>query len=266
MSISEETSLTGEMVKQSKEVLGKVYDVLAHPTARSVGNTLSLLPRTIGVWLGKWEKWIINGEESIRLTAEAVREKAKAIPEEKLTEPEPYVAVPAIQQLSYCYDSEELRELYANLLVSSMNSDTKYKVHPAFVDIIKQITPDEAKLLKVFPREAIAYQPLMDVQVNLGPGKGYVAILRNFSNIGRDTCECPEQINSYLENLDRLEIISILNDTHVMDEKAYDPIRKDPYFVKFLNARVGDGKSISEKRKAFHVTNFGLSFLNTCVL
>ena len=45
----------------------------------------------------KWEKWIINGEESIRLTAEAVKEKAKEIPEDKLTEPEPYVAVPAIQ-------------------------------------------------------------------------------------------------------------------------------------------------------------------------
>ena len=264
--MSEEANLTGEVIKQSKDVLGKAYDDLAHPTAKSIGNTISFLPRTIGIWLSKWEKWIINGEESIRLTAEAVKEKAKEIPEDKLTEPEPYVAVPAIQQLSYCYDSEELRELYANLLVSSMNSDTKYKVHPAFVDIIKQMTPDEAKLLKVLPRDAIAYQPLMDVQVNLGPGKGHIALLHNFSNIGRDTCECPEQINSYLENLDRLEIITILNDIHVMDEKKYDPIRKDPYFAGFLNARVGEGMSVSEKRKSFHVTNFGLSFLNTCVI
>lgn len=264
--MSEELGLAGEVIKQSKDVLGKAYDDLAHPTVKSIGNTISLLPRTIGVWLGKWEKWVINGEESIRLTAEAVKERAKEIPEDKLTEPEPYVAVPAIQQLSYCYDSEELRKLYANLLISSMNSDTKHKVHPAFIDIIKQLTPDEAKLLKALPRDAVSYQPLMDVQLNLGPGKGHVAILRNYSNIGRGICECPEEVNSYLENLDRLEIISIQNDIHVMDGGKYDPIRKDPYFAKFLNAKVEEGKSVGEKRKSFHVTNFGLSFLNACVL
>lgn len=263
--MSEETSITGEIIKQSKDVLGKAYDDFAHPTAKSIGNTISFLPRTIGIWLSKWEKWIINGEESIRLTAEAVREKAKEIPEDKLTEPEPYVAVPAIQQLSYCYNSEALRELYANLLVASMNSDTKYLVHPSFVDIIKQITPDEAKLLKVLPRDAVAYQPLMDVQVSLGPEKGHVAILRNFSNIARGVCECPEHINSYLENLDRLEIISILNNIHVTDDKSYDAIREDPHFKCYLSAQVEEGMTVNENRKSFHVTNFGLSFLNTCV-
>lgn len=263
--MSEDNGLVGEVVKQSKDVLGKAYDDLAHPTAKSIGNTISFLPRTIGIWLSKWEKWIINGEESIRLTAEAVKEKAKEIPEEKLTEPEPYVAVPAIQQLSYCYDSEELRDLYANLLVSSMNSDTKYKVHPAFVDIIKQITPDEAKLLKVLPQDTFAYHPLMDIKLKLGPGRGSIDLLRNFSNIGRKVCECPEQINSYLENLDRLEIISILSGIYVMDDKKYDPIREDPYFKGFKNARVEEKMSISEKKKSFHVTNFGLSFLNTCI-
>lgn len=65
----EEKDLTGELVKQTKGVLEKAYDDLAHPIAKSIGNTLSFVPRTVGVWLGKWEKWIINGEESIRLTA-----------------------------------------------------------------------------------------------------------------------------------------------------------------------------------------------------
>ena len=99
--MSEDKNLTGELVKQTKGVLEKAYDDLAHPTAKSIGNTLSLIPRTVGVWLGKWEKWVINGEESIRLTAQAVAEGASKIPPEKLTEPEPYVVVPAIQQLIF---------------------------------------------------------------------------------------------------------------------------------------------------------------------
>lgn len=265
--MSSDREIIGKIVDQSSGVLEKAYDDLAHPTAKSVGNTLSFIPRTIGIWLGKWEKWIINGEESIRLTAEAVKEKASKIPEEKLTEPEPYVAVPAIQQLSYCYNSEELRELYANLLVSSMNSDTKYDVHPSFVEIIKQLTPDEAKLLKVLPRDAMAYQPIMDVQLHMGPDKGHIAILRNYSNIGRGVCEKPEQINLYLENFDRLKIIRILDDIHVMDASKYVPIREDPHFQMYLKARADDkGLSITEKRKSFHVTNYGLSFLKTCII
>ena len=100
-----------KLIEQTGGVLEKTYDDVVHPSAKSVGNTLSLLPRTIGVLLGKWEKWVINGEESIKLTALAVQEKVSKIPEEKLTEPEPYVAIPAIQQLSYCYDSKELREI-----------------------------------------------------------------------------------------------------------------------------------------------------------
>lgn len=72
-------NLLGKAVDQADGVLEKAYDDLAHPTAKSLGNTVSLLPRTVGVWLGKWEKWVINGEESIRLTAEAVREKAASM-------------------------------------------------------------------------------------------------------------------------------------------------------------------------------------------
>jgi len=133
-----------ELVAQTA---GKTYDDLAHPTAHATGQLISFIPRTIKVWLGKWEKWILNGEYAIKETEKLLEERLKHIPEDKIVEPEPYVAVPAIQQLSYSLDSEELRELYANLLASSMNADKKSDVHPAFVDIIKQLTPNEAKLL-----------------------------------------------------------------------------------------------------------------------
>ena len=56
-----------KLIEQAGGVLEKTYDDVLHPSAKSVGNTLSLLPRTIGVLLGKWEKWIINSEESINI-------------------------------------------------------------------------------------------------------------------------------------------------------------------------------------------------------
>ena len=262
--MSAEKSLVGEVLDQSKGVLEKAYDDLAHPSAKSVGNTISLIPRTIGVWLGKWEKWVINGEESIRLTGQAVQEKAAEIPEEKLTEPEPYVAIPAIQQLSYCYDSAELREMYANLLVSSMNTDTKSSVHPSFVDIIKQLTPDEAKLLRAI-KDAASYMPLVDLQVQMGPRRGHVALLRNFTNLGDNVCDNPQNICAYIENLDRLKLICILEDIHLMDKGHYIPLENAPYLLAHKEVHLEEGHSFSIKQKSFYVTSFGKSFIHTCI-
>lgn len=261
----ENKSLVGQVIDQSGGVLEKAYDDLAHPTAKSVGNTLSLVPRTIGVWLGKWEKWIINGEESIRLTAQAVEQKAAIIPEEKLTEPDAYVAIPAIQQLSYCYDSEVLRDMYANLLVSSMNIDKKSQVHPSFVDIIKQMTPDEAKLLQVLPKTSVSYSPLVDLQVNLGNGRGHVCLLRNYTTLGDAVCELPGNICSYIDNLDRLKIIRVIEEVRLMNGDRYHEMENSPFLLAHKNVQIGDGQSFSIKRKSFVVTEFGTAFITTCV-
>lgn len=260
--MSDEIKITEEIVKQSKDVLGKAYDDLAHPTAKSLGNTISFLPRTIGVWLGKWEKWIINGEESIRLTAEAVKEKAKEIPEEKLTEPEPYVAVPAIQQLSYCYDSADLRKMYANLLVASMNIDTKYQVHPSFIDIIKQLTPDEAKLLSYLAKEPI--QPLLSVRHYLNGGK-YVELVHHFTCISERMCDNPNGIYSYLVNLERLGIITIMEDVAIDSDELYKPLEEHSLIQKYLKTPVKENETIRLIRQKFKVTIFGKSFIDTCM-
>ena len=101
-----------EILEQTKGVAVEVYKDDLSPAVKPIGEILGFLPRTIKLALSRWEKWLINGEESLRLTANAIKEKVRQVPEDKLVEPEPYVAIPAIQQISYCQNSEELRDLY----------------------------------------------------------------------------------------------------------------------------------------------------------
>ena len=251
-----------KLIEQASGVLEKTYEDVVHPSAKSIGNTLSLVPRTVGVWFGKWEKWVINGEESIKLTASAVQEKASKIPEEKLTEPESYVAIPAIQQLSYCYDSEELREMYANLLVSSMNTDTKYQVHPSFVDIIKQLTPDEAKLLKKLSKKKV--YPLIDVRMNFPTG-GYKEIVHNFTDDGEDVCDCPSNIFAYLDNFERLKLIDIKNDEHLKSDDFYKPLENHPEIKKIMSESLPEGYKWQIKKGMFELTAFGREFIKICL-
>ena len=97
--------LSKEVASQSSIVLGKAYDDVAHPVLSSLGDTLSLVPRTVAVILGPWKKWVVNGENNIEEAIRQVDRKMDDVPEDCICEPAPNVVVPAIQQLSYSYDS-----------------------------------------------------------------------------------------------------------------------------------------------------------------
>lgn len=242
-----------ELVAQTA---GKTYDDLAHPTAHATGQIVSFIPRTVKVWLGKWEKWILNGEYAIRETEVLLAEKLKNIPEEKIVEPEPYVAVPAIQQLSYSLDSEELRELYANLLASSMNADKKDEVHPAFVDIIKQLNPDEAKLLKYFSAQRTI--PAVEVR-SYSDDRSYFKIVVKLNFIIPDgILESPQNYLVYVDNLVRLQLIEIPADTHYADDSLYTAI-EDPKI--YIGA---DNDKLKFERKIVQISPFGKMFVKTC--
>lgn len=260
--------MDGEIVKAAvdvgKEIVGEVYKDGLSPSVKVTGEILSFLPRSLRVLLSGWEKWIINGEESIKMTAEAIRGKVREIPDDKLTEPEAHVAIPAIQQLSYCQDSEELRNLYANLLTSSMNLDKKWQVHPAFVDIIKQLCPDEAKFLKALGPVAILSYPLIDVAFTIGENaKGEHMKITNFTNTNIDILEYPQNICSYIDNLVRLNLIEIPAGLFLVDKKKYEPLETHP----LIKEATKDNEVMKHrfKHKLFRLTNFGVNFVNVVV-
>lgn len=77
-----------------------------------------------------------------------LREKTKHIPNENLQVPPVMIAGPTLEALRYTYDEAELREMYENLLASAMDTTKVSKVHPSFVDTIKQMSPLKASGVK----------------------------------------------------------------------------------------------------------------------
>lgn len=253
-----------DILDQTKGVAVELYKDVVRPTAKPVGEILGFLPRTLKLALSGWEKWLINGEETIKLTAETVKEKIKAVPEEKLVEPEPYVAIPAMQQLSYCVNNEELRELYANLLVSSMNVDKKWQVHPAFVEIIKQLTPDEAKFIRNLQPFVSHYNALVDVRIEYNQYGSGRTIISNFTNVGLDKIDCPQNIGSYIDNLERLKLICIPPTMSLTNKDLYEPLKTHYLLTNSLPKQLGPNQKIGYDYKVFNLTNFGFDFVNIC--
>lgn len=253
-------------------VLEKAYDDLVHPSAESIGKTVSLVPRTVAIWLSSWNRWVVNREESIKLTIDAVGSRVDEIPEEHLTEPPAHIAVPAIQQLAYCYDSEELRGMYANLLLSSMDDRTAEYVHPSFVQLLKEISPDEAKLLSTLTGSDDAEHvsiPLVDLRIvsanELVPSK-WTEVVEGYNECCEGVCECPDQSLVYLGNLDRLGILKRC-DYYTDDVKAALERFESSEAIQNAKAKAGleDDTKFFFHRWSYQVTDFGANFIKTCV-
>lgn len=68
-----------------------------------------------------------------------VTEKLKDVPPEEIVPPRVAVAGPTIEALRFAAEEPTMRELYANLLATSMKAKKQGKAHPAYVDIIRQL-------------------------------------------------------------------------------------------------------------------------------
>lgn len=253
-------------------VLGKAYDDLVHPAAAPIGKVAGFVPRTIYVWLRGWERWIINGEESVKRTIEIVGERADEIPEEHLVEPPTHVAVPAIQQLGYCYDSDSLREMYANLLLSSMDDRSAEYVHPSFVQILKEISPDEAKLLGTLvgkDSDEHVTIPLLDLRIvptDQPVPYRWEEIVYGYNECGVGICEHPDQSLVYLGNLERLGILKRC-DTYTEDikEKLKMFEMSEAICIAKEKHPLEEGSKYDFQRWSYQVTDFGVNFIRTCV-
>lgn len=88
------------------------------------------------------------------------------IPPDKQIEPNLQKVGPAIQNLQCCIEEKELRELFKNLILASLNKDTAEQVHPSFADTIKRMSPRDASNLASFGN--VANTAIAEYRLNIG--------------------------------------------------------------------------------------------------
>ena len=75
--------------------------------------------------------------------------KLQDVPEDERQTPRLSIAGPAMEGLAYSIDEPDLREMYLNLLAGASNTEKAPKVHPSFVEIIRQLSAQEVPILEV---------------------------------------------------------------------------------------------------------------------
>ena len=248
-----------------------VYKDAIQPGAVEIGKALGTIGKAVNAALSPL-KFVVWGYEQIELyLTDKVSEELKDVPPERIISPDLTVAGPAVEAMKFAGHKQVLREMYARLLARAMDSDTATSAHPAFVEIVKQLTPDEAKAMKhIWGREAI---PLVTIKARhvepedkLSLGGREEEHLRNFSLVGYEaSCDHPGLAPAYLDNLARLKLIDI-RDLTFADESLYEPLESHEELSDLLG-EIADNpdREVKFKRHIASTTELGRQFCAICM-
>lgn len=257
---------TDKVLDTAKEVAKDVYVDGGRPVVKPTGELLGLVPRAIKAALAPVEKWVLQREYNIAETQRLLEEKLKNISPDQIEAPEAYIAVPALQNISYCMDNAELRDMYANLLANSMNKVVKNGVHPGFVEIIKQLSPDEAKILRFFSSQTII--PTITLR-RVNEEQAGFDVVKNFSNVGElAKCEYPFEIGKYFDNLIRLGLLESATLASLTNKTLYEPLKKHQYIesqIKTIEHQAPPYNKTKFAESYISITDFGNSFCEICL-
>ena len=254
-------------IDSTKKAFPKTIEAVDSSVSSTV-NILGYLPNTINEYV----------QNSLNKTRTKLHQKLQNTPPENITQPPVHIAAPALQAACYSADCDELHDMFANLLASAMNIEKQRIVHPSFIEIIKQLSPLEAKILSVTPFINQGSFPMCTIRLQvrgaLHPlGEDFrsastgVDLYKNIAIYNSDKSLPPldfMQISSISDNLTRLHIISV-SDHWLSDPNHYEDL------LKIYKSYVATQRTYSEQEIAFipfkgEITAFGHQFFQSCIL
>jgi Abortive infection alpha len=238
------------------------YDAIK-PAAKRVGKIGDTVGGAIEMLLSPLSATIYCYDKIKNWLSEQIEEKLKNVPNSERIAPPAHVAVPAMQRLVYT-EADELKRMFANLIANSMDSKTSNFAHPAFVEIISQLTPDEAQIINSFSKISLTSTlPTLKVRKFKSINSSYecIELIENCSDLyfnGNFTN--PELFQTYISNLERLQIIEIDYTVQSLYEDKYKELEEKAKKM-LIKENLENLKFI---KGSTDLTHFGIGFVN-CV-
>jgi len=206
----------------------------------------------------------VNGQdpgELFRSTGAEVRERTRrvlGIPERG---PEERAAMtPEAAEAEREEARKSLRERGEELLRRSRDVNFDEDAHPAYMRILEDLAPDEARILRLLVDEGP--QPSVDVRSGLLPLQSTSELVAAGLNmIGNEAgCRHLDDVPAYLNNLFRLGLVWFSREP-LHDPQRYQVLEAQPDVDSALKA-AGHTRTV---RRSIHLTPFGRDFCELCL-
>lgn len=243
------TTLAAKGIESPGKSLGNLWDI-------AIGNKIA----------AAYEKSKFKHNLDVEDFKNKLINNVSSIKKENLQEPKISIVGPALEASKYYFEEEEIRDMFANLIASSMDSTYNGIVQHSFVEIIKQLSPHDAKLLSFFSKS----NALIDIRIESEDGEG-IFLLRNIYF----TDSFPEyKINTIsLLNLEKQGLIKLDDNRFLSDKSLYDYYENSPLVLELkkqydnkhsisFSGKIGKIKIV---KKMFFITELGKAFKEVCV-
>lgn len=245
------------------DCIDKPVEKALTPVAENIGKTFSDIWFLAMGGISQYaEKKRVKYAVELEKLKKSLEEKIEAIPPENRVEPNTQNVCQALEDAKYCTENEEIREMFANLIASTMNSQTSSSVHPSFSVILKQMTSSDANFFRLFSRDSkIA---ICSYRIKYKSG-GYSSLLEKVylknENSSLDEANSNALILSVLE---RLGLIRLSLSESLIKEGIYQVYENSVILQDFKRLYNSNEESVEIKTGTAQLTAIGHSLLEIC--
>lgn len=218
-----------DLIKAAPELAKTAYTDVASKTLQEIGKIGVDAVKTFRLALFPLQFSAALQDRLATYIDMAIRD----VPEVRRITPQQSVTLSICDRLKFCDEAEEVSKLYIELLARAMDKERVGEAHPAFVNIISQLAPDEILIIrqlgeakpieedgsfKTYFREASGSQrralTMKEIEEVLGESNLPVNIRNLVASIAINIEELaqPELYPTFLEHLSSLGIVVYTNE------------------------------------------------------
>lgn len=188
--------------------------------------------------------------------------KTSTIPPEQIIEPKASIAGPTLQGLAFTHEEPNLKEMYLSLLATAMDGRVAADAHPAFVEVIRQLSSEDAKLIRGALQSPVAI-PIIEVRLTTVGQQGYQTLARHVLNLSNSTTEAPvenPELPAMVDNWVRLGLVNVDYETKLIDAVAYEWVDQRPEVVRLRQTYENETQKLNIAHGILERTAFGIQF------
>lgn len=258
---------TQDPISTALDLAKTAKDVLPQTTQQTDGALATLVGWFNNVVLYPVKKANITYRYKLECFEDDLYNRTAQIPEQCIHEPNLMIAGPTLEALKYTFDEEKLREMFVNLLASSMDSRKDSAVHPSYVRIICQMNSFDAMLFKFLASQK-GYIKAINPRVRLkGTDQAYLNSMPEWY-IDWDPSQDVFQASASLIRLAKLGIVELMYD-RTAGRHGYDELEKsvqlDAILKRYQQMYPSQDLEISATKSIVYVNDYGREFAETCL-
>lgn len=236
-------------------------ELILNPTAKNIGETLGGVSEFI---LSPINIFTTCTNTYIKKFKQSIIDKINKIPENERDPSKISLAMRTIEDSKYQIDDDNLREMFAKLIAASVDKNQNQNFSPRFSNILSQLSPSDAKLLKQLSFNPSLPIPTVSYTLDVGSKIEY-PVFEHLIGINYSKKDIIRN-EAGLDTLTSLGIVRLRDNFEIPEEsiqKFYKEMKYAEYPMQSIDRRAERDMKIVNGLIQF--TTFGKNFIDTVI-